>query len=115
MAKIKILAPYVLILILFIIIIFQSQYPKSDLKNRLNELHKQNDSLLLNIKLKQNEITKLDSVTNIYKDKVEKNKIELTALKIKADNFKIKYNEEHNRINTLSNGNVVNEFTNAFE
>ena len=115
MTKIKILAPYVLILVLFIIIIFQSQYPKSDLKNRLNELHKQNDSLFLNIKLKQNEITKLDSVTNIYKDKIEKNKIELTALKIKADNFKIKYNEEHNRINTLSNRNTVNEFTNAFE
>ena len=72
MAKIKISAPYVLILILFIVIIFQSQYPKSDLENRLNELHKQN-------------------------------------------NFKIKYNEEHNRINTLSNRNTVNEFTNAFE
>lgn len=115
MAKIKILAPYILILILFIIIIFQFQYPKSDLENSLNKLHKQNDSLLLNIKLKQNEITKLDSVTNIHKDKVEKNEIELTALKIKADNFKIKYNEEHNRINTLSNRNVVNEFTNAFE
>ena len=115
MAKIKILAPYILILILFIIIVFQSQHPKSDLENRLNELHKQNDSLLLDIKLKQNEITKLDSVTNIYKDKVEKDKTELTLLKIKADNFKIKYNEEHNRINTLSNRNVVNEFTNAFE
>jgi len=47
MAKIKILAPYILILILFIIIVFQSQHPKSDLENRLNELHKQNDSLLL--------------------------------------------------------------------
>ena len=54
MAKIKILAPYILILILFIIIIFQFQYPKSDLENSLNKLHKQNDSLLLNIKLKQN-------------------------------------------------------------
>jgi peptidoglycan hydrolase CwlO-like protein len=115
MAKIKILAPYILILILFTVITLQYQHPKSDLENRLNELHKQNDSLLLDIKLKQNEITKLDSVANVYKDKVEKDKTELTALKIKADNFKIKYNEEHNRINTLSNGNVVNEFTNAFE
>lgn len=115
MAKIKIAASYGLIIILILFIIFQSQQPESNLENSLNKLHKQNDSLFLDIKLKQEQITKLDSVTTIYKDKIEKDKIELTILKVKADNFKIKYNEEHNRINTLSNGDVVNEFTNAFK
>jgi uncharacterized coiled-coil DUF342 family protein len=45
---------------------------------------------------------------------VTENKTKLSGLKYKADLYKTKYNEEHNRINNLSNDALVSEFTNAF-
>jgi len=107
---------YALLAVLYLVIYYFIVRPENlKLKNRINELNKQNDSLVLNIKQTQSQIKSLDSVANILKFKVEQDKNELTALKAKSDKIKNKYNEEHNRINNLSSKSVVSEFTDAFE
>jgi len=107
---------YALLAVLYLVIYYFIVRPENlKLKNRINELNKQNDSLVLNIKQTQFQIKSLDSVANILKFKVEQDKNELTALKAKSDKIKNKYNEEHNRINNLSSKFLVSEFTDAFE
>lgn len=107
---------YALLIVLCIVSYYFIIRPENlKLKNRINELHKQNDSLVLDIKQTHLQIKSLDSVANILKFKVEQDKTELAALKTKSDKIKNKYNEEHNRINNLSSKSVVSEFTDAFE
>ena len=108
---------YIIILILLGIIAFK--YFKTDdnleLKSQLEKLHKENDSLFNSITSNKIKIQKLDSLTKTYELKIEQDKVELAKLKSIADKNKQKYNEEHNRIITLSNSDVVREFTNSFE
>jgi uncharacterized coiled-coil DUF342 family protein len=73
------------------------------------------DSLQANIDSTKTKIAQLDSVATVYKKQVAEDKIKLSGLKHKADLYKTKYNEEHNRITNLSNDALVSEFTNAFD
>ena len=73
------------------------------------------DSLQANIDSNKVKIAQLDSVATVYKQQVIEDKTKLSGLKYKADLYKTKYNEEHNRINNLSNDALVSEFTNAFD
>ena len=78
-------------------------------------LSKKIDSLQANIDSNKVKIAQLDSVAIVYKQQVIEDKTKLSGLKYKADLYKTKYNEEHNRITNLSNNALVSEFTNAFD
>jgi hypothetical protein len=57
----------------------------------------------------------LDSVANGYKLQIQEDKTKLADLQAKANTYKQKYNEEHNRISGLAGNALVSEFTNAFQ
>jgi chromosome segregation ATPase len=103
--------------ILVVIIIYNNlNYARNiDYKNQINQLHLQNDSLKANIDSNTVIINSLSSEIKEYKLKVEEDKKKLALLEVKAKKNKQKYNEESNRINSLSNASVISEFTNAFQ
>jgi uncharacterized coiled-coil DUF342 family protein len=88
--------------------------PNFRLAKENKALNNKIDSLQANIDSTKIKIAQLDSVTTVYKKQVTEDKTKLSGLKYKADLYKTKYNEEHNRINNLSNDALVSEFTNAF-
>ena len=101
-------------LVLLIVNIFNIN-PNFRLDKQNEILSKKIDSLQANIDSSKVKIAQLDSVTTVYKQQVIEDKIKLSGLKHKADLYKTKYNEEHNRITNLSNDTLVSEFTNAFD
>lgn len=111
---------YTLFIILILLGVIAFQYFSKDEKgiefdNQLVKLHQQNDSLIKCIFINHVEIQRLDSLSKIYELKIEQDKVELAKLKITSDKNKQKYNEEHNRIITLSNSDVAREFTEYFK
>jgi chromosome segregation ATPase len=107
---------YIIVIIITLIIINNIRFAKDiDYKNQLKSLHQQNDSLQANVESNKVLINSLFSEINTFKTKIEENKKELADLKHKAKKNKDKYNEESNRINSLSNTSLISEFTIAFE
>jgi uncharacterized coiled-coil DUF342 family protein len=87
----------------------------SKLKTEVDKLHKQNDSLTLAIDSTSHKIQQYDSIINKFENIVNIEKQKLINLNKKANEFKEKYNKEHNRIVAMSNADAAREFTNAFE
>jgi chromosome segregation ATPase len=107
---------YIAVIIITLIIVNNIRFAKDiDHKNELKRLHQQNDSLQANIESNKVLINSLSFEIDSFKTKIEVNKKELATLKHKAKKNKDKYNEESNRINSLSNTAIISEFTNAFE
>ena len=111
---------YTLLIILILLGVIAFQYFSKDGKdiefdNQLVKLHRQNDSLMQCISKNYIEIQRLDSLSKTYELKIEQDKVELAKLKITSDKNKQKYNEEHNRIITLSNSDAAREFTEYFK
>jgi peptidoglycan hydrolase CwlO-like protein len=102
-------------LILVIIAIYRRLDQNSNLKDKINELERANDSLQAQVDSTHITISKLDSIADGYKLQIEEEKTKLADLQAKADLFKQKYNEEHNRISGLTGNALVIEFTNAFQ
>jgi peptidoglycan hydrolase CwlO-like protein len=102
-------------LILIIIAIYRRLDQNSNLKDKINELERANDSLQAQVDSTHITISKLDSIADGYKLQIEEEKTKLADLQAKADLFKQKYNEEHNRISGLTGNALVSEFTNAFQ
>jgi hypothetical protein len=78
----------------------------------LDRLHAQNDSLYNSTSAK---IKQLDSMACVLGNIVNEDKKKLGNLNKKANEFKEKYNEEHNRIIAMSNADAAREFANAFK
>ena len=114
MNKLKNIAPYIVIAILFVLLLFQNNQT-TDIKSRLKELHSQNDSLALDIKSKQAQILELNSITQKFKEEIEKDKAELEVLKEKSKHNKNKHDKERDRINNLDAKSITSEFTDAFK
>jgi len=102
-------------LILVIIAVYRRLDQNSNLNDKINELERVNDSLQAQVDSTHITISKLDSVVNGYKLQIQEEKTKLADLQAKADLFKRKYNEEHNRITGLTGDALVSEFTNAFQ
>jgi uncharacterized coiled-coil DUF342 family protein len=102
-------------LILVIIAVYRRLDQNSNLKDKINELERVNDSLQAQVDSTHITISKLDSVANSYKLQIQEDKTKLSDLQAKANTYKQKYNEEHNRISGLAGNALVSEFTNAFQ
>lgn len=98
-----------------IIVYLKFNTNNTDFQTQIDNLHKKNDSLTSNIEQRNIQLQKLDSITNIYKLEIQQDKLELAKLQQVADKNKRKYNEEHNRILSLTNNATVSEFTNTFK
>lgn len=107
---------YILVIIITLIIVNNMRFAKNiDYKNQIKSLHQQNDSLQSNEEFNKVLIDSLSFEINNLKTKIKKEKKELAGLKPKAKKNKDKYNEESNRINSLSDTALIREFTNAFK
>jgi len=81
----------------------------------LDRLHAQNDSLYKAIDSTTVKIKQLDSMACVLGIIVNEDKKKLGNLNKKANEYKEKYNKEHNRIIAMSNVDAALEFTNAFK
>ena len=73
------------------------------------------DSLNLEIQAGKAKIASLDSANHVLDSLVIKDKAQLTEIARKAEVYKQKYNEEHNRILDMSDDSIISEFTAAFD
>jgi len=73
------------------------------------------DSLNLEIGKKDTKIASLDSTRGILDSLLISDKAKLAELAKKAEQYRKKYDKERNRINDMSDDNVISEFSKAFE
>ena len=88
---------------------------KTDFQSQIDSLNRANDSLLVKIDNNQKIINRIDSLNEVLENEIQSTKFKLGELNGKANIYKKLYNEEHNRIDTMSNPVLVREFTNAFD
>jgi uncharacterized coiled-coil DUF342 family protein len=88
---------------------------KTDFQSQIDSLNRANDSLLVKIDDNQKLINRIDSLNEVLENEIQSTKFKLGELNSKANIYKKLYNEEHNRIDTMSNPVLVREFTNAFD
>ena len=81
----------------------------------LDRLHAQNDSLHNAIDSTSAKIKQLDSIACVLGTIINEDKKKLGNLNKKANEYKEKYNEKHNRIVAMSNADAAREFANAFK
>ena len=73
------------------------------------------DSLNLEIGKKDTKIASLDSTRGILDSLLASDKAKLAELARKAEQYRKKYDKERNRINDMSDDDVISEFSKAFE
>ena len=88
---------------------------KTDFQSQIDSLNRANDSLLVKIDNNQKIINRIDSLNEVLENEIQSTKFKLGELNGKANIYRKLYNEEHNRIDTMSNPVLVREFTNAFD
>jgi uncharacterized coiled-coil DUF342 family protein len=88
---------------------------KTNFQSQIDSLNRANDSLLVKIDDNQKLINRIDSLNEVLENEIQSTKFKLGELNSKANIYKKLYNEEHNRIDTMSNPVLVREFTNAFD
>jgi len=94
-------------LVLTVIAVYRRLDQGKNLKSKINELERTNDSLQAQVDSTQAKIAKLDSIAEGYKLQIEQDKAKLADLQAKADKNKRKYNEENNRISGLTGNALV--------
>lgn len=108
----KIISYVALILVIFAV--YRRLDQNSELKQQVKELEQANTLLQAQVDSTYTKIDQLAITAEGYKSQIELDKEKLADLQSKADLYKRKYNEEHNRITELSGDALVSEFTNAF-
>ena len=73
------------------------------------------DSLNLEIEKKDVKISSLDSTREVLDSLLVLDKAKLAELARKAEQYRKKYDKERNRINDMSDDDVISEFSKAFE
>jgi predicted nuclease with TOPRIM domain len=99
---------FITILILFYILL----KPKET--SELDSLHKQNDSLLKEIKIVNSKLDTLRLVNSKLDSQQILLKVELSKISDKSDKLKKEYEENIKYINSLSNDNLAKFFTDKF-
>lgn len=106
----------ILVVLLISINLFLNKGTKTDnFRYQIDSLNRANDSLLSIISVNSLEIQRIDSLNAVLEAEIKDAKFRLGELSSQASIYKNMYNEEHNRINKLSNGDLTREFTNAFD
>jgi len=86
-----------------------------DFKHQIDSINKVNDSLLTIISDNTKKINEADSLNQQLEKQIGETKFKLGELTSKSIIYQKLYNEEHNRINTLTNPQLIREFTVTFD
>jgi len=88
---------------------------KTNFQSQIDSLNRANDSLLVKVEDNQKLIHRIDSLNIVLENEIQNTKFKMGELNSKANIYKKLYNEEHNRVDTMSNPVLVREFTSAFD
>ena len=111
----KYIAQAVTIWVSIFLVWFLFFYNDSGLSSKDKEYQAKIDSLQNKITLNQTQIDSLTLAQLNLDSLYSVNKGKLNEISKKAEIYKQKYNEERNRINAMSNDDIVREFTTTFE
>jgi len=90
-------------------------YNNSKISNKEKYYQDKIDSLQIEIGLNKNQIDSLSAAKVVLDSIVAVDKAKLTEVSRKAETYRKKYNEEHNRISDMSDDDIIREFTAAFQ
>jgi len=90
-------------------------YNNSKISNKEKYYQDKIDSLQIEIGLNKNQIDSLSAAKVVLDSIVAVDKAKLTEVSKKAETYRKKYNEEHNRISDMSDDDIIREFTAAFQ
>lgn len=105
----------IVVSIILILINLGLRHDKTNFQSQIDSLNRANDSLLAKVEDNQKLIHRIDSLNAVLDNEIQNTKFKMGELNSKANIYKKLYNEEHNRVDTMSNPILVREFTNAFD
>jgi hypothetical protein len=112
---INIIKNIVIVCLLGVIIYGLYNYKQDYSNDKIDQYQHTIDSLALEIGKKDKVITSLDSTRGVLDSLLIKDKSKLTALQKEADKYRKKYEQEHDRLNGMSDDDIIREFTTAFK
>ena len=90
-------------------------YNNTSISNKEKEYQAKIDSLQIEIGLNKAKIDSLSSAKLVLDSLVAMDKAKLNEVSKKAEIYRKKYNEEHNRLTDMSDDDIISEFTAAFQ
>jgi hypothetical protein len=111
----KILLSLVVISLLGFTIYGLFNYKQNYSSNKEKQYQKTIDSLDIEIGKKDTLIASLDSTRKVLDSLIIVDKAKLANTAKKAAEYKKQYEQEHNRINNMSDDDIISEFTTAFK
>ena len=88
---------------------------RNNISSKEIEYKKTIDSLYIEIGKKDTKIASLDSTRKILDSLVMIDKAKLATIAKTAEQYKKQYEKERNRINNMSDDDIISEFTTAFK
>jgi septal ring factor EnvC (AmiA/AmiB activator) len=111
----KFLLQLVLVCLLGVIIYGLFTYKQGYSSDKDKQYQKTIDSLALEISKKDTIISSLDSTRKILDSLIEIDKAKLADIAKKAQQYKDQYEKERDRLNSMSDDDIISQFTTAFK
>ena len=111
----KFILQLVIVCLLGVVIYGLFTYKQGYSSDKDKQHQKTIDSLQLEIGKKDTMISTLDSTRKILDSLIIIDKTKLADIAEKAKKYKKQYEQEHNRINNMSDDDIISEFTAAFK
>ena len=106
----------IFLLIVIVVLYFWFHNPTPRYSNeKEQQFYKTIDSLGKEIEKDKRQIESLDSAKKSLQDQIKKDKQELTDASKQAEEYKRQYEKERDRINNMSNADVVSQFSKTFK
>ena len=105
----------VLVCLLGVIIYGLFTYKQGYSSDKDKQYQKTIDSLALEISKKDTIISSLDSTRKILDSLIEIDKAKLADIAKKAQQYKDQYEKERDRLNSMSDDDIISQFTTAFK
>jgi hypothetical protein len=112
---INIIKNIVIVCLLGVIIYGLYNYKQDYSNDKIDQYQHTIDSLALEIGKKDKVINSLDSTRGVLDSLLIKDKSKLAALQKEADKYRKQYEQEHDRLNGMSDDDIIREFTAAFK
>ena len=105
----------VLVCLLGLLIYGLFLYKQSYSSDKDKQYQKTIDSLAIEISKKDSSISTLDSTRKVLDSLIEIDKAKLAGVAKKAQQYKDQYEKERDRLNNMSDDDIISQFTTAFK
>ena len=111
----KFVLQLVLVCLLGVIIYGLFTYKQSYSSDKDKQYQKTIDSLAIEISKKDSSISTLDSTRKVLDSLIKIDKARLADIAKKAQQYKDQYEKERDRLNNMSDDDIISQFTTAFK